>query len=289
MKIRTDIKGGTPEWLEWRRSGIGASDIAAICGVCPYKTALDIYNDKKGLSKDRRNSSMQRGIDFEDEARKVFERMHPNHCWTPMNVEHGDVLAYKASLDGYNIYSQTILEIKIPNRKVLDMARFGQLPIHYLYQVQWQLYVTGCPKCFYFCYNPDTLESYTVEVFPDDSIIDILIEKADKFLANLASNTPPAEKPSKKKACDNAASLLKEMLKCKEEEKTATERYKSLLAELMELEGIEDGLESDSATLSVSERSTIDYKKAAEDAGVNLEAYRKPTTKIWVVRAKANL
>jgi putative phage-type endonuclease len=287
MRIRNDIKSGTAEWLEWRKSGIGASDIAAICGVCPYKTALDIYNDKKGLSKDRRNSAMQRGIDFEDEARKIFIRDRENKDWFPLNVERPGTPEFKASLDGYNPFTNCILEIKVPNRKVLDMARYGQLPIHYLYQVQWQLFVTGCPKAYYFCYNPDTFESYTVEVYPDQEIIDVIYIKAVNFWFNTTLDVPPEPKPSKKVACGKATMLLQQMLDCKEKEKEATERYKSLLAELMAIEGVEDGIESDSATLSVSERSSYDYKKAAEDAGVDLEQYKKPTTKVWVIRAKA--
>jgi putative phage-type endonuclease len=287
MKVRNDIKGGTPEWLEWRKSGIGASDIAAICGVCPYKSALDIYNDKKGLSKDRRNSAMQRGIDYEDEARKVFSHDRENQFWHPFNVERTGMEEFKASLDGYNLFTNTILEIKVPNRKVLDMARYGQLPIHYLYQVQWQLFVTGCLKAYYFCYNPDTLESYTVEVYPDEALIDLILSHVAVFRLALNNGIPPEAKPSKKVACNVAAALLKEMLVCKEQEKVATERYKSLLAELMQLEGVEDGIESDSATLTVSERSSVDYKKAAEDSGIDLTGYKKPNSKVWVIRAKA--
>lgn len=36
------------EWLEWRRKGIGGSDVAAICGLSRYKTALEVYLDKIG-------------------------------------------------------------------------------------------------------------------------------------------------------------------------------------------------------------------------------------------------
>jgi len=228
---------------------------------------------------------MARGLHFEDEARNVFAINRAGN-WNPLNIEQWEGSIFRASLDGYNSYTNCILEIKIPNRKVLDMARFGQLPINYLYQVQWQLFASGCPKAFYFCYNPDTLESYTVEVYPDEAIWDVMIPKAVDFWQNVQNSLPPPAKRSLKQAPANAAAVLKEMLECKEKEKEASERYKSLLAELMEIEGVEDGLESDNATLSVSERSSYDYKKAAEDAGVNLEAYKKPITKVWVVRAK---
>ena len=37
------------EWLNYRRRGIGGSDVAAILGVSPFRTARDIYYDKIGV------------------------------------------------------------------------------------------------------------------------------------------------------------------------------------------------------------------------------------------------
>lgn len=34
------------EWLSFRRGGIGGSDVAAILGISPFRTARDIYYDK---------------------------------------------------------------------------------------------------------------------------------------------------------------------------------------------------------------------------------------------------
>ena len=35
-----------PEWLEYRRKGIGGSDAGAVCGLNPYRTAMQVYQDK---------------------------------------------------------------------------------------------------------------------------------------------------------------------------------------------------------------------------------------------------
>lgn len=40
------------EWLKRRRAGIGGSDVAAILGISPWKTALDVYHDKTGAAND---------------------------------------------------------------------------------------------------------------------------------------------------------------------------------------------------------------------------------------------
>ena len=37
------------DWLDYRRKGIGGSDVAAIMGVSPFATIRDLYNDKVGI------------------------------------------------------------------------------------------------------------------------------------------------------------------------------------------------------------------------------------------------
>jgi predicted phage-related endonuclease len=34
------------DWLEWRRGGIGGSDVAAILGVSPWRTEFDVWASK---------------------------------------------------------------------------------------------------------------------------------------------------------------------------------------------------------------------------------------------------
>ena len=38
------------QWLEYRRLGIGGSDVAAIIGISPFRTARDVYYDKLGIA-----------------------------------------------------------------------------------------------------------------------------------------------------------------------------------------------------------------------------------------------
>ena len=50
MEGTVTIQEQRETWLKERRSGIGGSDAAAILGVSPWRTALDIYSDKRGIS-----------------------------------------------------------------------------------------------------------------------------------------------------------------------------------------------------------------------------------------------
>lgn len=40
------------EWLAYRRKGIGGSDAAAVLGISPFRTGVDLYYDKLGLPVD---------------------------------------------------------------------------------------------------------------------------------------------------------------------------------------------------------------------------------------------
>jgi putative phage-type endonuclease len=43
---------GTPDWVAWRRNGLGASDLSAILGLDPYRTEHELWEQKTGKSPD---------------------------------------------------------------------------------------------------------------------------------------------------------------------------------------------------------------------------------------------
>ncbi|WP_042892908.1 YqaJ viral recombinase family protein, partial [Anaplasma marginale] len=57
-----DLIQGSAEWLAFRQHGIGSSDIAAICGVSPFKKAIDVFNEKLSIAdKTYETAAMTRG------------------------------------------------------------------------------------------------------------------------------------------------------------------------------------------------------------------------------------
>lgn len=46
-----DVTPDTDEWLAERRASVGASEVAAVMGLSPFNTALDIYKSKSGIDK----------------------------------------------------------------------------------------------------------------------------------------------------------------------------------------------------------------------------------------------
>src|SRR5689334_10559418 len=63
-----------PEWLAWRREGIGASDAATVADLNPFNTRPALYLDKIGLLDDGELTEPQFwGLRHERTIAEVFE------------------------------------------------------------------------------------------------------------------------------------------------------------------------------------------------------------------------
>ena len=61
------------EWLKYRKRGIGGSDAGAVCGLNPYRTAMQVYQDKiTEDTEDLDNEAMRQGREFEDYVARRF-------------------------------------------------------------------------------------------------------------------------------------------------------------------------------------------------------------------------
>ncbi len=67
MAYLSTVSMNKESWLKVRRTGIGGTDVAAILGLSPYKTAVDVYLEKIGQSKPvQENARMKAGRLLED-------------------------------------------------------------------------------------------------------------------------------------------------------------------------------------------------------------------------------
>jgi putative phage-type endonuclease len=155
------------EWLADRRSGIGGSDIAAILGLSPWKTAVDVWIDKTGQSTEDaigNAEAVRWGTLLEDVvAREYSERMyrtvqrvnrilrHPLYEWAIGNIDRA-IVAPKSRVrvadDGGTLLgADGLLEVKTASAyKAGDWGRDGDddaVPVYYQAQVMWYLGITG--------------------------------------------------------------------------------------------------------------------------------------------------
>lgn len=169
---------GSPDWHDFRRTRIGASEAPIIMGISPWKTPYKLWQEKIGLIEpDKMNSAMQRGVDLEPIAREKFIEMTGIKVF-PAVIEHPEHKWMSASLDGHNLKGD-VVEIKCAGRKDHEIALDGKVPEKYFPQLQHQMAVSGADKIYYFSFDG---ENGVIIVVPrDDSYIKNMIEKEKEF------------------------------------------------------------------------------------------------------------
>lgn len=83
-KLISTLKMEQAEWLRYRKKGIGGSDAGAVCGLNPYRSAMDVYLDK--ISADTEeidNEAMRQGREFEDYIARRFMEATGKRCAGP--------------------------------------------------------------------------------------------------------------------------------------------------------------------------------------------------------------
>lgn len=143
----------TPEQLERRRSSIGASDVAAILGLDPYRTGLDIWLQKRGLAEvqDQTEASLM-GHLLEPVVATRYAMVHPDVSLRTSETIVGNEPYFTATPDrvASTHKQEWLVEIKTKSRWTAE--RFGeagtdQVPPEILCQVLWQMACTGMDHC----------------------------------------------------------------------------------------------------------------------------------------------
>ena len=73
----------------------------------------------------------------------------------------------RASLDGFNSYSNKGVEFKVPGKVDLEKAKQGECPEKYFAQIQWQMIVSGAIQIDYAVLDPDSDQLHIIPVLPD--------------------------------------------------------------------------------------------------------------------------
>lgn len=72
-KLISTIGLDRAEWLGYRKRGLGGSDAGAVCGLNPYRTAMQVYQDKTtDHIEDIDNEAMRQRREFEDYVARRF-------------------------------------------------------------------------------------------------------------------------------------------------------------------------------------------------------------------------
>ncbi len=183
MKI-IELDQNTPEWLQWREQGIGASEAPTICNENPYETPFGLWQLRTGRRKkkaekdqaDGRPDPRAHGRAHEDIAReKLCQEL--GILLYPICMQHESISFMAASPDCFNEDEFVGGDIKCPDDlRNHALAQAGIVPHEYRAQLQHQIEVARVgdkwPRWFYYSYWKETDEGVLVWVEPDLEFIE---------------------------------------------------------------------------------------------------------------------
>lgn len=196
IEILTNTKDMTREqWLEWRNKGIGGSDVATICGLNKYKSALELWMEKRGYKgQDEAGESAYWGITLEPIVRNEFIKRtglevdtinlmlkHPKHEFMLANID-GIVI----DLEG----KKSIFEAKTTSAYKLDGWKDDEIPEGYMLQIQHYMAVTGYERTYIAVLIGGNTFKYKV-VDKDEELIEMIIQLEKKFWDCVINDIPP--------------------------------------------------------------------------------------------------
>ena len=294
----------TPEQIAERPSLMGSSDVAAVVGLNPYATGVDVFNEKRGLvdpfegnDATRFGDKMEPVIldDYEERFGVMVTRKLPTH-------RHPELEWAAATPDGLTEREgvPTIVEAKTAGWRVAH--RWGptntdEVPEEYLVQVQWQMFVLGLDRADIHVVVDREFRTYTID--RNQRLIDGIVARAKEFWENTQNGIPPEldggegsmsllssiyPEPTAERieADEEAESLAQELKKTYDAIAALDERKALLKAKLCEKIGDARGMTTSVGSFSWSKgRATTrtDWKKCVEDAGIPDEILARHTYK----------
>jgi len=180
------------KWLEERRKGIGGSDIAAIMGLSPWKTAFRVYQEKRGEIQDW---SGNESTDWGQRLEPMIRQWYSDRTGRPVRVPEKILVSEKhpflfASLDGFTD-DKRIVEIKTARSgKGWGEPGTDEIPPYYTLQVQHYMIVTG----FEVSDIPVSISGAPPELYEvpaDRELQEMIVEAAVAFWKQVEAGIPP--------------------------------------------------------------------------------------------------
>ena len=196
-------------WLECRMHGpkgdipytVGGSDVAAIFGVSPWTTPLELWLIKKGRMKPPKKMNQDQlamGHMLEPIAAEWYARKSGNHVYQDTGLyQHADHPYALANFDRRFTRASDgedgILECKSSTYHKADHWADGAIPLYYEMQLRFYLSVADVTHGAFSCIwgnNPEN-DLAMPEIERDSAKEDKIFERLDEWIWSLENDKPP--------------------------------------------------------------------------------------------------
>lgn len=285
------LEQGSPEWHEFRRTHIGASETAAIMGKSSWATASDILERKISGIIEPPNYAMKRGTALEPKIRAMAEEQLEMK-FEPCVVTSDQFPWMSASLDGLSESQKDIIEVKCGSESQFENAKKGVVPEHYEIQMQHQMFVARVSHCWFVTYYQEEIAIVKVQRWETQHMLDMVETLANfwhRLRAKMKEFKPttmsvPEEISFVTFTHERGSRILAEMLEICAREKEDKARKELLKEELYEI-APQQNFVLDNVKFVRSQRSSYDYN-AMEADGIDLEKYKKAGEPFWTIKMR---
>jgi putative phage-type endonuclease len=195
MKVLASTKDMTrAEWLNYRKLGIGGSEIASILGVSPFSNAYAVWLQKTNTEDNSNfdNDAMYWGRKLEDIVADEFS------VRTGLKIKRRNAILVHdkydflmANVDRLIIGAEEGLEVKTAGEYAKTEWQDGNIPYHYYLQIQHYMLVTGY-KHWWVAVLIGGNDFRYKKVERDEQTISLILEKCTDFWNNyVMTKTPP--------------------------------------------------------------------------------------------------
>ena len=275
-----------------RKSGIGASEIAAVCGVDPYRSALDVWLVKTGRkpgfagnAKTRQGQALEGPVldMYHEDTGHVFYR--PNHGAPADSADAGFHRAENGiqlcNLDAWD--ENSVIEVKVSDAVGWGIDGTDEIPDSYALQVQQQMFCARRETATVVRYSTEQDRLYVYHVHADSVLQQDMEAQALAFWQFVHTDTPPPSDDGKGLGLafgvrpDSevviSESLAREYHEAKEAEKAAELRKSKALAEIEKAMG---GAERAKAGAFRIKRTLVAGRES-----VSMDALREKYPEVW--------
>ena len=188
----------TDKQLRIRRKGITSTDMAAILGLSPWRSALDVWRDKRGqLPPLADNEHLRRGRYFEEPMRQWYrDATGCERVDLPGTVISKRNPLVIATPDGVPVFGpeRRALECKVPVQLSDEWGAPGtdEVPEHYHVQGHWHLTALDLERCDFAVYDGRKGGLLIYTLYRDAELEAELVERAERFWTDhVEANRPP--------------------------------------------------------------------------------------------------
>lgn len=181
------------EWLDFRRTGIGGSDAAALVGLNPYSSPYAVWADKLGVMPEvEDNEAMRQGRDLEDYVAKRFAEQTGKKIRRENAIIRNTNYRFAlANIDRAIIGERAGLECKTTSSLNLKKFEKGEFPERYYVQCVHYLAVTGWDR-WYLAVLVFGKGFYVYTIERDQKEIDALMAAENTFwFSHVTLRIPP--------------------------------------------------------------------------------------------------